>query len=156
MDSEKIKNYSGLLCRLIIGGIFVLSGMTKMLASNDVMIWIFDGLGLPSFISMILTYTMPYMEIIFGLLFMSGLFIPYPALVLAAGLALAEIVLLQAWLRGTAVSAMPIFGSFMNHSLPWEIFQNVLIILLIYPAVMFGKNLTLDNIMEKTLPEKIR
>lgn len=156
MHSEKIKDYSGLLCRLITGGIFAVSGMTKILASSEIITWIFDGLGLPYFISIISAYILPYIEIILGLFFMAGMFVPYPALMLTAGLALTEIILLQAWLRGTAAAAMLIFGPMMNHSIAWEIFQNVLVILLIYPAAMFGKNLTLDYAIEKSLPEKIK
>lgn len=156
MNSEKIKDYSGLLCRLITGGIFAVSGMTKILASSEIITWIFDGLGLPYFISIISAYMLPYIEIILGLFFMAGMFVPYPALILTTGLALTEIILLQAWLRGTAAAAMLIFGPMMNHSIAWEIFQNVLVILLIYPAAMFGKNLTLDYAIEKSLPEKIK
>lgn len=155
MNSEKLKEYSGLLCRIITGGIFAISGITKALASAEMLIWQFSGLGLPDFACYALAYTLPYIEIAAGLFLITGLFMPFPALLLTAGLAIHEILLLQALLRGLYSASFPYFGPFMEHSISQEIFQNVLTILLLYPAVMSGKDLTLDKIIEKNLPRRI-
>ena len=156
MKNEKIMEWAGLICRIITGSIFIAAGTTKALASADILIWQFSGMGLPAFICPLLAYTLPDIEISAGMFLMAGLFMPFPALIFAVGLGLHEIILLLAWLCGLPASKTAYFGPVMSHSLPMEIFQNVLLILLIYPAVMSGRELTLDRAIEKNLPEKIK
>lgn len=156
MEKNSIKDYSGLICRILVGALFVASGTSKFLASHEMLVWHFSGIGLPEFAGSFLAYVLPYIEVIFGLFLMVGLYMPYPLLLFTAGLALHEIILLIAWLRGLYGVNEPYFGPFMSHSMAWEIFQNVLAILLIYPASMFGGTLTLDSFIKKTIPEKIK
>jgi len=156
MENSVWKDYSGLASRILAGGILIAAGTSKFLVSHDMLVWLLSGLGLPGFISGIAAYCLPYIEVLIGLLFAFGLFMPYPALVSVVFFALCEVVMLIAWLMGWPAVSAPYFGPAMTHRLSYEIFYNVLLILLVYPAAMFGRNLTLDYLIQKNLPEKIK
>lgn len=137
----------GIITRALIGSSFFVSGINKALASREILIEIYTGLGLTNFLSSAMVYILPVVEINLGLFLVFGLFNKQCSLVLTSGLAIYEILLLQAWLRNVAIAAVPLFGIFMNEALSREIFENVLLILLLYPAALYGLDFTLDKIL---------
>ena len=156
MENNAWKNYSGLASRILAGGIIAAAGTYHFLASHEMLVWLLSGLGMPSFLCGAAAYILPYAEVLLGLFLAAGLFMPYPAVICAGGLAITEIIFLLAWLMGLPAASEPYFGPAMSRSLAFEIFHNVLLILLIYPAAMFGRELSLDFFIKKSLPEKIK
>lgn len=148
-----LKDFSGSAARLITGSAFLIAGIEKALVSHDILIWILKGLGLPTFAAFPAAWIFPFCQIFFGLFLICGLYTRVCVLFFSAAAALEEIILLQAWLRMVPVAELDFYGIFLSHSIIWQIFQNVLLILILYPAFFYGSRYTLDNLIKSTLTE---
>lgn len=146
--NEKLKDILGLAARITAGTAFMLYGIEKALVSNSFLSWLFKGLGLPSFTALPAAYVYPCCQILFGLFLICGLYTRACALFFSAAIALEEIILLQAWLRMLPAAEQNFYGIFLSHSITWQIFQNVLLILIMYPAAFYGSRHTLDNLLK--------
>ena len=154
--NKEMKGYIGLIARIIAGMALSAAGFQKALASHSFLVWQLQGLGLPDFFCPFLAYVLPYAELNLGLMLMAGLFLPAASSALAIILAIEEIVMLQAWLRMLPATALNIFGIFFASSAAWTIFQNALLIILIYPSISAGRKLTLDFLIENSISRRLK
>ena len=154
--NKEIKGHIGFIARLIAGLTLATAGFQKALASHTFLAWQLQGLGLPDFSCSFLAYVIPYAELNLGLMLITGLFLPVAASALAIALAIEEIIMLQAWLRMLPAAGLNIFGIYFASSAAWAIFQNALLIVLLYPATFSGKRLTLDFLIENNISRRFK
>lgn len=135
-----MKNITGLLARLIVGGVFVYSGVIKALAPAEEFAYAIESYQVigPS-LSLLTAYAVPWIELYAGLLLACGIFTRSSALFTAAMLACFELLLGQAWLRGLPITSCGCFGSAGSYSITREFLQNLALLALLWPAASYRR-----------------
>lgn len=144
------KEISGLLARLILGGVFVYAGLLKALAPAEEFGYAIESYKLltPS-LSLWAAYIVPWIELYAGLLLAGGVFTRFSALFTGAMLVFFEALLGQAWLRKLPVTSCGCFGSAGSNSLPHEFMQNLAMLALAWAAYKYGSAYSADRAVEK-------
>ncbi|PIU18077.1 MAG: DoxX family protein [Elusimicrobia bacterium CG08_land_8_20_14_0_20_59_10] len=135
-----IKNLTGLLARLIVGGVFVYSGAIKALAPAEEFAYAIEsykviGPGL----SLLAAHAVPWIELYTGLLLACGIFTRSSVFFTAAMLAFFELMLGQAWLRDLPITSCGCFGSAGSNSITEEFLQNLALLALLWPAASYRR-----------------
>lgn len=93
-----------LISRLIIGGVFLYAGATKVLDPGSLAASIRTyELGLPEWFVTVAAYSMPGLEVLFGFYLLVGLFTRVSAVIVSGMMALFTLALLQGALRGLEI-----------------------------------------------------
>ncbi len=145
-----IKEIAGLLCRLIVAGIFIYAGVIKALAPAEEFAYAIEGYKvLNSQFSLWTAYAMPWIELYAGLLLAAGVFTRLSALFTGAMLVGFEVLLGQAWLRHLPVTSCGCFGNSRSNSITHEFSQNLCLLALTWAAFKYGGAWSADRAVEK-------
>lgn len=97
-------SYATLISRLVLGGIFLVAGITKALDAGGFAASIRSyELGLPEWFVSLSAYGLPYLEILIGLYLIVGLFTKFSAWATNAMMVVFILALLQGALRGLEI-----------------------------------------------------
>jgi len=144
------KEIAGLLCRLIVGGVFIYAGVIKVLAPAEEFAFAIESYRvLNAQLSLYAAYAMPWIELYAGLLLAAGVFTRLSALLTGALLASFEVMLGQAWLRHLPVTSCGCFGNSKSNSLAHEFIQNIGLLVLTWAAFKYGGAWSGDRLVEK-------
>lgn len=153
--SSVLVNTINILSRLVVGAVFIVSGVYKILSSPLEFIYMLQGLQiLPDFLINFTAYVFPYAELYLGLFLVFGLFMRFCGLCFTSVLCLYEVMLAQAWLRDLPIAKEICFGPLFANSILIEIFQNILLLLFIYSAFMPKPKYTLDDYIKSSVSEE--
>ena len=145
-----IKEIAGLLCRLIVGGVFIYAGAIKTLAPAEEFAFAIEGYKVfNSQLSLWAAYIMPWVELYAGLLLAAGVFTRLSALLNGALLVSFEIMLSQAWLRHLPVTSCGCFGNSRSNSLSHEFLQNICLLAMTWAAFRYGRAWSADTLADK-------
>lgn len=90
--------------RLVLGGLFLAAGLSKVGAPLQVLATIYSyQIVVPDALANLIAHTLPWMEIVVGLALLSGLWLPVTAGWTAAMLAVFIVLTAQAWWRGLPI-----------------------------------------------------
>lgn len=107
-------SYATLVSRLVLGGVFLVAGITKALDRGGLAASIRTyELGLPEWFVSLLAYGLPYLEILVGLYLIAGLFTKVSAWATNAMMGVFILALLQGALRGLEIDC-GCFGNTAN------------------------------------------
>ena len=95
-----MKIAAALVIRLILGGLFLAAGLSKVGAPLKTLATIYSyQIVVPDWIASIIAYGLPWMEILLGLAMLAGLWLPVTTGWIAAMLAMFALLTVQAWWR---------------------------------------------------------
>ncbi|MGO4957724.1 MauE/DoxX family redox-associated membrane protein [Luteococcus sp. Sow4_B9] len=99
------KDWVGLVCRLILGGALLYAGLTKVgnLEGNVLSVRAYRIEWLPYSVERVIGYSLPFFEIILGLLLIVGLFTRISGLIGALTMAVFIAAIASAWARGLSI-----------------------------------------------------
>lgn len=142
----------GLIARLAVGGVFVYAGVIKAMSPAEEFAYAIESYKvLPSSLCLWAAYTVPWIELYAGLLLAAGIFTRASVLFVGAMLVFFELLLGQAWLRGLPVTSCGCFGSTGSNSLGREFLQNIVLLALLAPAMLY-RRFTLDEAVKGSAP----
>ena len=99
-----MKSAAALIIRLILGGLFLAAGLSKVGAPLQTLGSIYSyQIVLPDWIASTIAYSLPWMEILLGLAMLAGLWLPVSTGWIAAMLAMFALLTAQAWWRGLPI-----------------------------------------------------
>lgn len=99
-----MKPAAALIIRLILGGLFLAAGLSKVGAPLRTLGTVYSyQIVLPDWIASIIAYSLPWMEILLGLAMLAGLWLPVATGWTAAMLAAFALLTAQAWWRGLPI-----------------------------------------------------
>ena len=97
--------YATLISRLVLGGVFLVAGVTKALDAGGLAASIRSyGLALPEWFVSLSAFGLPYLEILIGLYLVVGLFTKFSAWATNAMMVVFILALLQGALRGLEIN----------------------------------------------------
>lgn len=136
----------GLLARLAVGGVFIYSGLVKVLAPAEEFGYAIESYKvLNAQLSLWSAYIVPWLEIYSGLLLAAGVFMRFNILFIYAMLLCFEALLGQAWLRGLPITSCGCFGSGGGNSITREFTQNLGFLALAWAAARYGGRWSADK-----------
>ncbi len=139
----------GLLARVIVGGVFIYSGLIKALAPAEEFAYAIESYRvLNSQFALWAAFLVPWIELYAGLLLAAGVFTRYAAFFTGAMLLFFELLLGQAWLRGLPVTSCGCFGSGGSNSLAGEFAQNIPLLVLAALAFYFSGGYSIDSMLD--------
>lgn len=95
-----MKIAAALVIRLILGGLFLAAGLSKVGAPLKTLATIYSyQIVVPDWIASTIAYGLPWMEILLGLAMLAGLWLPVTTGWVAAMLAMFALLTVQAWWR---------------------------------------------------------
>ena len=95
-----MKIAAALIIRLILGGLFLAAGLSKLGAPLKTLATIYSyQIVVPDWIASTIAYSLPWMEILLGLAMLAGLWLPVTTGWIAAMLAMFALLTVQAWWR---------------------------------------------------------
>ncbi|MFM8720551.1 MAG: MauE/DoxX family redox-associated membrane protein [Chthoniobacterales bacterium] len=95
-----MKIAAALVIRLILGGLFLAAGLSKVGAPLKTLATIYSyQIVVPDWIASTIAYGLPWMEILLGLAMLAGLWLPVTTGWIAAMLAMFALLTMQAWWR---------------------------------------------------------
>jgi len=99
-----MKTAAALIIRLILGGLFLAAGLSKVGAPLRTLGTVYSyQIVLPDWIASTIAYSLPWMEILLGLAMLAGLWLPVATGWTAAMLAAFALLTAQAWWRGLPI-----------------------------------------------------
>lgn len=99
-----MKSAAAVIIRLILGGLFLAAGLSKVGAPLQTLGTIYSyQIVLPDWIASTIAYSLPWMEILLGLAMLAGLWLPVTTGWIAAMLAMFALLTAQAWWRGLPI-----------------------------------------------------
>jgi len=99
-----MKPAAALIIRLILGGLFLAAGLSKVGAPLRTLGTVYSyQIVLPDWIASTIAYSLPWMEILLGLAMLAGLWLPVATGWTAAMLAAFALLTAQAWWRGLEI-----------------------------------------------------
>ena len=99
-----MKHTTIVLIRLIIGGLFLAAGLSKLGAPLKMLASIYAyQIVIPDWLANTVAHTLPWMEILLGLAMLAGLWLPVTTGWVAATLVVFTMLTAQAWWRGLAI-----------------------------------------------------
>ena len=151
MDHKtNVKDILGLLARLAVGGMFVYSGLIKLLAPAEEFAYAIETYKVTGpALSLWAAYIIPWLELYAGLLLAAGIFTRFNAALCGALLLFFEALLAQARLRALPVTSCGCFGSGSSNSLEYEFFQNLVFLALTCAAYRYGRSFSADAALEE-------
>ncbi|OGS14849.1 MAG: hypothetical protein A2234_10525 [Elusimicrobia bacterium RIFOXYA2_FULL_58_8] len=142
------REFSGLLGRLIVGGIFLYSGVVKAAAPVEEFAKAIESYRVVgAFPALLAAYIVPWVEIFAGALLAAGIFTRYSGLFTAAMLLFFEALLGQAWLRGLPIIYCGCFGAQGRNSVGREFLQNLVLLGLLWLGIRLGRRFSADAVI---------
>ncbi len=136
LSPMRIADWIGLACRLILGGVLLVAGALKIPALGQSVLAVRGYDIFPYEISVAIGYMMPFLEVIVGLLLVSGLLTRWAGIAGALFMVAFTIAIAQAWARGIAIDCGCFGGGGevaweeARAKYPWEIARDVGLFLL--------------------------
>ena len=144
--SDRNKNLLGLVARIIAGAVFTYAGFLKAVAPSEEFAFAIEAYEIfPSFIVIISSLTMPWLEIYLGIFLIFGLFTKISSITVGLLFVFFELLILSAIARGLPLADCGCFGSAHSNSVEFELFFNLIIICFVFLSYKFGEKLSLDN-----------
>ncbi|MCM2268244.1 MAG: DoxX family protein [Elusimicrobiales bacterium] len=148
--NEKTRAIGGLLARLTLAGVFIYSGLVKLMAPPEEFAYAIETYRiLNSQLSLWAAYAVPWVELYAGLLLAAGVYTRVMAAFHIVMLAGFELLLAQAWLRGLPITSCGCFGAKGSNSLSQEFIMNIGLLCLAYAAFRYGGDYSADKAVEK-------
>lgn len=149
--------YATLLSRLVLGGVFLVAGITKAFDAGGFAASIRSyGLGLPEWFVSLSAYGLPYLEIMIGLYLIAGLFTKPSAWATNAMMVVFILALLQGALRGLEIDC-GCFGGAATAESPslWSAFLRDFGLLALGLHIAFAPigRLSVDALLQRDNPE---
>jgi len=99
-----MKIAAALVIRLILGGLFLAAGLSKVGAPLKTLATVYSyQIVVPDWIASTIAYSLPWMEILLGLAMLAGLWLPVTTGWIAAMLAMFALFTMQAWWRALPI-----------------------------------------------------
>ena len=128
-------DWIGLACRLILGGVLLVAGAIKIPALEQSVLAVRGYDVLPYGITMAVGYTMPFLEVLVGLLLITGLLTRWAGLAGAGFMLVFIFAISQAWARGISIDCGCFGGGGevawdeARAAYPWEIARDIALFL---------------------------
>jgi len=144
--NEKLKKFLGsktiqLLCRLILGGIFIYSSLPKIANPHEFARIIYDYRLIPDYFVYSFALILPWLEMISGLYLISGIFIKTSSIILSSLLVVFLIALSINAIRGLDINCgcFSISTDYSNSSLISFIIRDFLFLIPGFIIIAFNK-----------------
>lgn len=146
-------SYATLASRLVLGGVFLVAGATKIVDPGSLAASIRTyELGLPEWFVTFAAYSLPYLEVLLGLYLIAGLFMKASGWAAGALMFLFLIAFLQGAARGLEIDC-GCFGPSAQEeatSLPWAIARNTgLLVLSLHIALAPIGRFSVDALLRR-------
>lgn len=153
MEKFLHNRYLFLFCRVLLGGIFIASGLIKIIYPvEEFAAEISQYALLPGWSIMAFAMVLPWIEFISGLLLVSGVWVKFNSAIIGLMLIMFIIAIAQAMVRGIDLASCGCFGNlFEIGETPGQVLAKDLLLLLPAVYLLFAKTkfFTLDRYLLK-------